>query len=149
MRILVDKNDFNTLVTRHNNGLIQKIGSYKKSKYYVLVLSKSGIMRHSAGRLENVLFNDGETRLITFNNKEFIGDTSYISYVPNTNYQLPTHTTEVPITHMTYKLQKNSVVSLNYERLGSGLIRDAWFEIDDGFIDNEMAMEDIDTFLYR
>jgi hypothetical protein len=36
---------------------------------------------------------------------------------------------------------------LNYELIGNGTVRDAWFDIDDGFVNNTMAMEDVDTFL--
>lgn len=149
MRILVDKDTFNILVVRYRTNVIRKLASFKRMEYYVLLLSKEGILRRVNGTLERVVINDGETRLIKFNNYEFIGDTSAITYITNNELQLPTQITEIPVTTITFKLCKNSVVSLNYEMLGTGDIRDAWFEIDDSFVDNIMAMEDIDTFICK
>ena len=147
MRILVDKDTFNILVVRQRTNAIRKIASFKRVVCYVLLFSKEGLLRRINGSLENVVVRDGETRLVKYNDYEFIGDTSQLTYVTNDELQLPTQTTEIPITIITYRLSKNSVVSLNYEVLGSGVIRDAWFEIDNGFVDNIMAMEDLDTFI--
>lgn len=147
MRILLDKDTFNKFVKKHNDGTIQQMSHFKKSQYYCLLLSKSCILRRINRRLEKVVFNDGEQRLVKSNKYELIGDDSSVSYVPINGFQLPTQIIEIPIIHTIYKLQKTSTISLHYEQLNVGIIRDIWFEIDDEFIDNKFVMEDIDTFL--
>ena len=146
MRLLVDKDIFSDLVTKYRNGGLQKT-PFKRSNYYVWMLSKDKIMRRANGRLETATIRDGESRLVVSNGKEFIGDTSKIEFTETRDFQLPTRTSEIRITHLVFKLAKNSAVSLNYEILGNGTVRDAWFDIDDGFVDNALAMEDVDTFL--
>ena len=149
MKILVDKNMFIDLVSKYRVGSVQKVASFKRTNYYVLIFSKGCLMRRANGRLENVVFTDGEPKQFKFKEHDFIYDTSSVTYVTNSDFQLPTQVTELPITCLTYKLYKNSAVSLNYEMTGNGVIRDAWFEIDDGYVDNALAMEDIDTFLQQ
>jgi hypothetical protein len=146
MRLLVDKDVFSDLVSKYKNGGLHKT-PFKMSNYYVWILSKDKIMRRANGRLETATIRDGESRLVVSNGREFIGDTSKIEFTETRDFQLPTRTSEIIITHLVFKLAKNSVVSLNYELIGNGTVRDAWFDIDDGFVDNAMAMEDVDTFL--
>jgi hypothetical protein len=146
MRLLVDKDIFNDLVSKYRNGGLQKT-PFKRSNYYVWMLSKDKIMRRANGRLETAVIKDGDSRLVTSNGREFMGDTSKIEFTETSDFQLPTRTNEIRVTHLVFKLAKNSAVSLNYELIGNGIIRDAWFDIDDGFADNAMAMEDVDTFL--
>lgn len=146
MKLLVDKDIFNDLVSKYRNGSLQKT-PFKRSNYYVWMLSRDKIMRRANGRLETAVIKDGDSRLVTSNGREFMGDTSKIEFTETSDFQLPTRTNEIRVTHLVFKLAKNSAVSLNYELIGNGIIRDAWFDIDDGFADNAMAMEDVDTFL--
>lgn len=111
------------------------------------LLSKGKLMRRANGRLETAVIKDGDSRLVTSNGREFIGDTSQVDFAETRDFQLPTQVSEIRITHLMFKLAKNAAVSLNYEIMGNGTVRDAWFDIDDGFIDNALAMEDVDTFL--
>ena len=146
MRLLVDKDVFNDLVSKYRNGKLQKT-PFKRSNYYVWLLSKGKLMRRANGRLETAVIKDGDSRLVTSNGREFIGDTSQVDFAETRDFQLPTQVNEIRITHLIFKLAKNAAVSLNYEIMGNGTVRDAWFDIDDGFIDNALAMEDVDTFL--
>ena len=148
MRLLVDKDIFSDLVSKYKSGGLHKT-PFKRSNYYVLMLSKDKIMRRANGRLETGVIIDGESRLVVNNGREFIGDTSKIEFVETRDFQLPTWISEISITQLIFKLAKNSAVSLNYEIIGNGNVRDAWFDIDDGFVDNAMALEDVDTFLRR
>lgn len=143
----MDKTTFQELVAKYRSNAIQNAASFKRANYYVLLLSEGGIMRRANGCLQNMVINDGESRLVTSNDREFISDTSSVTFVDNQEFQLPTRVTEIPITRVTFKLAKNSPVALNYEMLGDGSARDVWFDIDDSFANNVMAMEDVDTFL--
>lgn len=147
MKLLVDKPTFGNLVSKYRNGAMHKAASFKRTNYYVLLLGKANIMRRANGRLETAVITDGETRLVKLGENEFIADTSQVTFVTDNEHQLPTRMVELGVSHIVFKLAKNAVVSLNYELLGNGNVRDVWFDIDDGFVDNVMAMEDVNTFL--
>lgn len=153
MRILLDKETFVKIQVKKRQGNIQKIAKFKHVKHFNLIFSKECILRRSNDnktqqqRLEEMVITDGEQRLITHNDMEMIGDTSTIKYTNASRMQLPTQFVELPLMHTIYKLDKRSRISLVFEQMDTGVIRDIWFEIEDEFVDNPIVMEDIDVFL--
>lgn len=148
MKIIVDKDTFNELTAKYHSRSVQKRSSFRRRFEYDLLVSHHGMMRRTGGgKVETMSITDGETLLLEHGGREFLCDKSEVSFHPVTNFQLPSRVAETTVQILTYKLFKNSVVSLNYEVLGNGTVRDAWFEVEDGFAGNEMALEDIDTFL--
>lgn len=147
MRILVDKDTFNELTVKFHSKDIHRRCSFRRKCCYDLLISKNQVIRRIGGHIENVTIADSDTILVEHNGREFIGDKSKVEYTDMRGFQLPTQVAEVELTMFTYKLYKNSVLSLHFEVLGNGAVRDAWFEIEDEFVGNVMAMEDIDTLL--
>lgn len=148
MRIILDKDDFNKIIANYNLGSIQKLVEYKKTINYSYFLSKDYFLRKIGNKLETVEIIDNNKQLVKYGNREFLGDNSHYNYKKFDNYQIPTKLTEIPIQHTFYKLKNKSFVSLHIiKQYGTGVINDVWFEIEQEFIDNQIVMEDINTFL--
>lgn len=147
MRIILDKDDFNKMISNHNLGSIQKLSEFKKTVNYSYFLNKNCFLRKTGNKLETVEIIDEDKQLVKYGDKEFLGDNSYFLYKKFDNLQIPTQLSEIKIQHTTYKIKNKSVVNLHITKQETGVISDIWFDVDKEYIDNQIMMEDINTFL--
>lgn len=147
MRLILDKEHYNTLSVKYNLGVIQKTAGFKKIIYYNYLINKECFLRRMNNVIETVEIVDGDKKLIKHGDTEMIGDYSEIRFKQFDNFQIPTQLNDVSIIHNMYKIQKNSPITLHITKNKSGLISDIWFDIENNYVGNHMVMEDIDTFL--
>jgi hypothetical protein len=146
MRILPDKQNFQTLVDKHINGLL-KNNSLCRTNKFCLFFNNKCILRYFKGQTEKMIIHDDNNSLIKYNNYDFLCDKSYIYYKPLETLQLPINMNELNLIQYVYKKDKKSDVTLFIEQLETGIIRDIWFEIPDELVDNIITLDIICSFL--